>query len=79
MRTDYSAIDAAGMLDAALVTMQTCGCETLPVLRDGRLVGLLTKHNVGEFLAIQAALEAATRGARRSAGQPPAMPLRIGT
>ncbi len=78
MRTDYSTVEAAGMLEAALVTMQTCGCETLPVLRDGRLVGLLTKHNVGEFLAIQSALEAETRGPARSLRQPPAMQTRAG-
>jgi Zn-dependent protease len=79
MRTDYSAVEASGMLEAALVTMQTCGCETLPVLRDGRLVGLLTKHNVGEFLAVQSALEAARRGSERSLRQPPAMPMRAGS
>jgi Zn-dependent protease len=79
MRTDYSTVDAPGMLESALVTMQTCGCETLPVMRDGRLVGLLTKHNVGEFLAIQSALEASRGGLARSTPQPPAMPLRIGS
>ena len=79
MRTDYTTVEAAGMLEAALVTMQTCGCETLPVLRDGRLSGLLTKHNIGEFLAIQSALEAASRGAARSTRQPPAMPMRVGS
>jgi Zn-dependent protease/CBS domain-containing protein len=77
MRTDYSTVEAAGMLEAALVTMQTCGCETLPVLREGRLAGLLTKHNVGEFLAVQSALEAATRGSARPLRQPPAKPMRV--
>jgi Zn-dependent protease len=74
MRRDFTTVDAGGMLEAALVTMQTCGCETLPVMRGGSLVGLLTKHNVGEFLAVQSALEAASRTARRS--EPPAMPMR---
>jgi Zn-dependent protease/CBS domain-containing protein len=79
MRTDYSTVEAAGMLEAALVTMQTCTCEMLPVLREGRLVGLLTKHNVGEFLAVQSALEAAVRGSARSSRKPPAMPMRAGS
>ena len=79
MRTDYTTVEAAGMLEAALVTMQTCGCETLPVLRDGRLVGLLTKHNVGEFLAVQSALEAGRGGSARPLRQPPAMPMRAGS
>jgi len=78
MRTDYSTVEAAGMLEAALVTMQTCGCETLPVLREGRLMGLLTKHNIGEFLAVQSALEAAARGSAHSTRPPPAMPMRAG-
>ena len=70
MRRDFTTVDAGGMLEAALVTMQTCGCETLPVMRGGSLVGLLTKHNVGEFLAVQSALEAASRAraASRTAG-----------
>lgn len=76
MRRDFTTVEAGGMLEAALVTMQTCGCETLPVMRAGSLVGLLTKHNVGEFLAVQSALEAATRTARKPG--PPAMPIRIG-
>ena len=76
MRRDYTTVEAGGMLEAALVTMQTCGCETLPVLRGGSLVGLLTKHNVGEFLAIQSALEAASRPSRRTPSQPPVLPMR---
>jgi len=76
MRRDFTTVEAGGMLEAALVAMQTCGCETVPVMRAGSLVGLLTKHNVGEFLAIQSALEAATRTSRRAG--PPAMPIRIG-
>lgn len=74
MRRDFTTVEAGGMLEAALVTMQTCGCETLPVMRGGSLVGLLTKHNVGEFLAVQSALETASRTARRA--EPPAMPMR---
>ena len=76
MRRDFTTVEAGGMLEAALVSMQTCGCETLPVMRGGSLVGLLTKHNVGEFLAVQSALEAATRTSQRA--KPPVMPMRIG-
>ena len=78
MKRDSVSVDASQMLEAALVAMQTCGCETLPVLRDGRLAGLLTKHNVGEFLAIQSALEAAARASTRRLRQPPALPMRAG-
>jgi Zn-dependent protease/CBS domain-containing protein len=78
MRRDFSTVDSAQMLEAGLVTMQTCECEMLPVLRGGKLAGLLTKHNVGEFLAIQTALEAAARTAGRKLRQPPAMTMREG-
>ena len=78
MKRDFSTVDSGQMLEAALVTMQTCECEMLPVLRSGKLAGLLTKHNVGEFLAIQSALEAAARASKRTLRQPPAMPMRVG-
>jgi Zn-dependent protease/CBS domain-containing protein len=76
MKRDSPTVDASQMLEAALLAMQTCGCETVPVLRDGRLVGLLTKHNVGEFLAIQSALEASRREDARRQRQPPVLPMR---
>jgi Zn-dependent protease len=56
MRRDFATIDSFEMLETALVKIQTCGCQTLPVTRGSRLVGILTMDNVGEFLAIQAAL-----------------------
>ena len=34
-----------------------CECHTLPVLQDGRLQGLLTMDNLGEYLLIQAAIK----------------------
>jgi hypothetical protein len=36
--------------------MQSCACHTLPVVDRGRLVGLITTQNVGEFIAIESAL-----------------------
>jgi len=43
------------MLEKALQQLQTSACPTLPVLRDRKLVGLLTAENLGEFLIIQGA------------------------
>ena len=37
---------------AALARLKDCNCHTLPVLREGHLVGLLTMDNVGEFVRI---------------------------
>jgi hypothetical protein len=36
--------------------LQACACHTLPVVHDGRLVGLVTMDNIGEFVMIHAAL-----------------------
>jgi predicted transcriptional regulator len=44
------------MLEGAMERLQACACHTLPVVRDGRLVGLVTMDNVGEFVLIHAAL-----------------------
>jgi Zn-dependent protease/CBS domain-containing protein len=43
-------------LDEAFARLQACRCHTFPVIRDGKLVGVLTAENVGEFLMIQSAL-----------------------
>jgi CBS domain-containing protein len=47
-------------LERAFTRLQGCRCHTLPVVRGGELVGVLTTENVGEFLMIDAAM----RGAR---------------
>ena len=59
MGHELETVDAAEMLETAFRRFQTCQCETLPVLRGGALVGLVSLDNVGEFVAIQAALESA--------------------
>ena len=56
MRRDFLVIDAFEMLETALRQLGECDCHTLPVTRGGKLVGLVTMDNIGEFLAIQAAL-----------------------
>ncbi|QXD16741.1 site-2 protease family protein [Rhodocaloribacter litoris] len=45
------------MLDEAFQRMQEQGVEAAPVVRAGRLVGLLTLENVGELMMIHAALQ----------------------
>ena len=56
MRRDVQVADAFEMLETVSARLQECGCHTLPVLRNGRLVGLVTMENIGEFLMIQSAL-----------------------
>lgn len=55
MRRDFEVVDANQMLDTAFTQLQSCGCQTLPVTSNGRLVGLLTTEKIGEYLMIQAA------------------------
>jgi len=64
MQTEFDMVEPSQMLEAALGRLQSCQCHTLPVVRRGTLVGLITMENVGEFIAIQAALRTApSRGA----------------
>jgi Zn-dependent protease len=56
MQRDFQVVDALEMLETAFSRFDPSVCRTLPVLQRGRLVGLVTMDNVGEFLAIQAAL-----------------------
>ncbi len=64
MRRDIQLADSHDMLEHALALLRACNCRSLPVEHDGRLVGMLTMDNVGEFLAIQSALRRSQRGGR---------------
>ena len=57
MRRDFLTADPAEMLDLVFQRLAECECHTLPVLQDGRLQGLLTMDNLGEYLLIQAAIK----------------------
>lgn len=63
MRRDFETVEASSMLERASAQLQSCDCHTLPVTRNGQLIGLLTMENLGEFLMIQSALERARRRA----------------
>jgi Zn-dependent protease/CBS domain-containing protein len=53
MRTEFATATSAEPLEAALPRLRSAA-GPLPVLEGGRLVGLVTAENVGEFLAIEA-------------------------
>jgi len=57
MQRDFQTTEPWEPLDRAFARLQGCRCQTLPVLRAGELVGVLTSENVGEFLMVQAALK----------------------
>jgi predicted transcriptional regulator len=56
MVREFASVDAEETLETAFLKLKTCNCQTLPVLRNGHLIGLLTTENVGEFVKIQSAL-----------------------
>ena len=56
MRRDFQVVDSSEMLETAFARLQSYECNTLPVTHNGRLVGLMTMENVGEFIMIQTAL-----------------------
>jgi CBS domain-containing protein len=56
MRRDVMVADPADMLDLTLQRLEGRHCRTIPVVRGGQLVGLLTMDNVGEFLSVQSAV-----------------------
>jgi Zn-dependent protease/CBS domain-containing protein len=56
MASTFETADVREMLDQAVSRLQACACPVLPVLQDGRLVGLLTADNVGEYVMLRTAL-----------------------
>ncbi len=56
MHREVPAVAPDEILESAVQRLQGSDCRVLPVVARGRLVGLLTPDNVGEFAMIQAAL-----------------------
>lgn len=57
MRSDVQSVEACEMLESAFARLQEgANRNLLPVMHEGRLVGLLTSENVGEFLMFHSAL-----------------------
>ncbi len=63
MRQSCTVVEASEPLRAAFDKIRQGECSTLPVLQDGRLVGLLTLENVGELVMVS---EAASQFERRT-------------
>jgi len=56
MRRDVPVVDAHDMLDSVFQTLQATGARVGAVTRGGRVVGLVTPDNVGEFVMVQSSL-----------------------
>jgi len=63
MRQDFVTADPKEMLQTTFARLQDGHCRTVPVVKDGRLLGLLTADNLAEVLMIQEALREARRPA----------------
>jgi Zn-dependent protease/CBS domain-containing protein len=56
MTRDFERADPRELLEPAFARLQACQCPVIPVVSNGRLVGLLTPDNVAEYLMIRGAL-----------------------
>ena len=56
MVPEFDSVDPSDLLEKAFIKLKICNCQTLPVLQNGELVGLLTTENVDEYLKIRSAL-----------------------
>jgi Zn-dependent protease/CBS domain-containing protein len=56
MRRDFQVADSHDMLEHALALLRSSNSRSIPVEREGSLVGILDMENVSEFLMIQSAL-----------------------
>jgi Zn-dependent protease/predicted transcriptional regulator len=63
MHREFRQVEESETLESAFTKLQECACHTMPVTSNGRLVGLLTMENVGEFVMIQTALSASRQPA----------------
>lgn len=64
MRTRFAAAGPDEALPDVLPRLQDRDCRSLPVLEEGRVVGIIDLENVGEFVALRSVLrrEGSTRG-----------------
>jgi len=62
MTTEFPTTAPGELLEDVFSRMHPVTGGTLPVMEDGRLIGLLTAENIGEFVMIQAAMNACGRG-----------------
>jgi CBS domain-containing protein len=56
MRPQTEVVDAAASLEQSLATLDPRAKPLIPVTEAGRLVGILTAENIGEFVMIRSAL-----------------------
>lgn len=55
MRREFPLVRETDPLEKAIASMRSMRCSAAPVLRDGRLVGLVTAEGIGDLVAIRSA------------------------
>jgi Zn-dependent protease/predicted transcriptional regulator len=73
MQTEFVTVSPREMLQSAFSKLQDCECHTLPVVQDGRLLGLVTADNLAEVLMIKEAMREA--GQRRASSASAVRPV----
>lgn len=68
MRREFLTMDGTEILEVAFQRLQECECHTMTVIQEGRLVGLVTMDNLGEYFMIQAAVQKSHSSSRMPAG-----------
>ena len=53
MHHKYRSVDESDMLDESFLTLRNGECPCVPVIRNGKLVGLITFDNIAEWIAVQ--------------------------
>ncbi|HHY47250.1 MAG TPA: CBS domain-containing protein [Firmicutes bacterium] len=61
MLTDYTVLSPNDMLAGVYERMQACNCSSLPVLQDGKLVGMVGLENIGRFFMYESARQHAKK------------------
>ena len=64
MRRQFETAHPFETLEEVFARLQACGCHAISVTWDGRLIGMVTLDNVGEFLMVQSALRQKPTGLR---------------
>lgn len=62
MQAEFATAAPQEMLNDVIGRLQAASAHTLPVIENGRLIGLLTSENVSELLMVRSAIAQASRG-----------------
>jgi Zn-dependent protease len=66
MRRDWPVISSSDTMQTALEQLQSSDLRALPVVDQGRMIGLLTAENVAEYLMLQTAINSRNHGQAKS-------------